>query len=161
MYLKALREYVEAKAGLISIGLGLLAIPLALGAGRGLLWSLAIFAVVWLVGALMQSSVHAWRYSGPRARFVMIGLNVFMFVDLSYAVVTYLPKRGLEAFAEDFGIVGSGLAVAMIAFVLEVWVPRWAKSRKECPQCLTMTKVAASACSCGYQWSQEAKTSVS
>jgi hypothetical protein len=156
MYLRTLREYAEAKEFWITTGLGLVALVVAFAAAKGLLWISAAVALCFMVGYPTASLKNRWHLYGRGEKIWQVGSTTFLLIDLSYMIVRGLVEKGAESLFSNFGFAGIDVVLALTFFLLYVWVPQWGRGRKECPDCLTTTGVAARACSgCGYHWPAE------
>jgi hypothetical protein len=155
MYLVDLREYLKDKAWAIGIGLALIGIVLTLTAFQGLVWMSAATALSFLGVYPVVNTINRWHLYSRGERIFNVGMNTFLLVDLGYLVIRDLASKGVHNLGSAFGLTGIDVVLALTFILLWREVPKWAQSRKKCPECFQATDVAARACSCGYRWPVE------
>ena len=152
MGLEALSEYVKDKAWLIGIVLAIVGIILTLTAAIGLLWISAAVALGFMTIWPIRQAIKNWHLFSGRERYVQTGLNVVFLVMLAWVLVTGLTNDGPQETLKNWGLIGIDVVIALGFIVLQREIPKWARGRKKCPDCLKATDVTAKACSCGYRW---------
>jgi hypothetical protein len=145
-------EYAKEKLGAISFVLSALGLIVALTGFQGLVVISAVCVGGFMLGWPLHTAHRAWhREEGPE-RWIQTIIPLAMFADGIWAITNGLVTKGPTAMSENLGLVSIDFAFFFAFLVVVQFIPRWGKSRKQCPECLNSSHAEARACACGYRW---------
>lgn len=150
-------EYAKEKLGAISFVLSALGLIVALTGFQGLVVISAACVGSFVLGWPLYTAHRAWhRDKGPE-RWVQTIIPLVIFADGIWVITNGLTTKGPAATSENLGLASIDFALFLALLVVVHFVPRWSKSRKQCPECLNSSHAEARACACGYRWAPRLK----